>query len=238
MLKRRPRFRSPRKKRYWIIALVGLLLFAAVYQLENSVEKTLLKLAKTRVKNISQQAVSEAFEEVEASLGPDLDQLMNIKHNEDGSIAYIQTDAEIQAKVYQVISNQIQQELRKLEQQDNGIPLGAVLQSSLFSDVGPDVPLQIWPKGSTKVDVVAAAQDKGINTVLVSFYLRVKNEMSIMVPMNYDDVIPVEYHYPLDSVVINGEVPENYYYYNNEGKGKGMEGPIPVVPADPGKNSR
>ncbi|WP_141201707.1 sporulation protein YunB [Paludifilum halophilum] len=236
---RRNRLRGPRKKSYWIILLVTAIISGMVYMLDYQAETVLLKLAKAKVKNISQEAVSTAIGETKTTLGSDLDQLMTLKKVQDGTTEYVDVDPGVQAKLYETASQKIESELRKLEQQDNGIPLGAVFQSSLLSDVGPNVPLQIWPKGSTKIEIVQSMEEKGINMVAVTLYLHVTNEMEILIPANHSDEIKLDYKYPIDSTTLKGDVPDNYYYYNNQGKGKDgtMEGPIPVVPAPESKQN-
>ncbi|SMO57325.1 sporulation protein YunB [Melghirimyces algeriensis] len=234
MFRRHKRFRGPRKKRYWIITILSLFIVGLILLFELQVESTLLKLAKSQVKNISQEAVSKGIQDMRRSMGADLNKMMSIK-TANGRVQYVHVDSEIQAKVYDIASHTIQKELKKLEHKDNAIPLGSVLQSSLFSDVGPDVPLQIWPKGSTRIEMISTMKEKGINTVQVTLYLHITNELSILVPANNEDEIKIDYRYPIAWTTIPGDVPDNYYYYNNEGDKEGMEGPVPVVPTPPQK---
>lgn len=228
------RLRGPRKKRHWILPAALIILFAGVYVLNQQAESTLIKLAKARVKNISQEAVTKGVDETRKALGPDLEKLMVLKKAEGGALEYVDVSPEISAKVYTVASQKIEGELKKLGRKDYGIPLGAIFQSSLFSDVGPEIPLKIWPKGATKVELVPKMEAKGINTVQVTLYLKVTNEMDIVIPANHDGEMKIDYKYPFDSIILPGEVPDNYFYYNNQSKGKGVEGPLPVVPV-PGK---
>lgn len=227
------RLRGPRKKHRWIIPLVLAMILGIAYTLDNQMETTLMKLAKARVKNISQEAVTKGVEETRNSLGSDLSELMVLKKVEDGTIEYVDVNPEIQAEVYATASKNIERELAELEQRDNGIPLGAIFQSSLFADAGPTVPLKIWPKGATKVELVTSMEEKGINMVQITLYLHVTNEMDIVIPANNSGEIKIDYKYPIDSKTLAGKVPDNYYYYNNQGEGQGgtIQGPIPVVPA-------
>jgi sporulation protein YunB len=228
------RLRGPRKKRHWILIAALIIVIGAVYVLNQQAETTLIKLAKARVKNISQEAVTKGIHETRTALGPDLGKLMVLKKAEGGALEYVDVSPEISARVYAIASQKIESELRKLGRRDYGIPLGAIFQSSLLSDVGPEIPLKIWPKGATKVDLVPRMEAKGINTVQVTLYLKVTNEMDIVIPANHDSGMKIDYQYPFHSIILPGEVPDNYFYYNSEGKGKGVEGPIPVVPV-PGK---
>ncbi|WP_245726338.1 sporulation protein YunB [Marininema mesophilum] len=238
MLRRTKTFRrTPHQKGYFILIILGLLLYGAYYTMENEVEGTLLKLAKTRVENISQESMSKGIEEMHRSVGPELSKVMTID-NQNSKLGYIKVDPSIQAKIYEVLSKNMQKKMKKLEQEDHGIPLGAVLQSNLFSDVGPDIPLKIWPKGSTKLDMDTKIESAGINTVKVTLYLKVSNELGTLVPLSNTKDINVHYQYPIASQTIMGEVPENYYYYNNDGEDKGGKGPIPVVPSQGSKSKQ
>ncbi|PTX65008.1 sporulation protein YunB [Melghirimyces profundicolus] len=236
MLRRR-KLRGPRPKRTWIFILIAILIYGAVYIVEKQAETVLMSLAKAKVKNISQEAVTIAIGETRRTLGSDLNKVMTMEETNGRPI--VQVDAEVQAKVYEIAGKNIERQLKQLEQKDNGIPLGAVFQSSLFSDVGPNVPLKIWPKGSTHIQLVSSLEDAGINFVKVTLYLNVKNEMSILIPTNNDGEIQLDYNYEVTSITVPGEVPDNYYYYNNEGKGEGMGqgggAPVPVVPVPESK---
>ncbi|SFS60742.1 sporulation protein YunB [Marininema halotolerans] len=232
MLKRSKGFRrAPRKRGYFIIIILGLLGYGAFYTIENEAEVTLIKLAKARVQNISQECMTKGIEEMRRSLGPELNKVMTI-NNKDQHGYIISVDPLIQAKIYEIASKNMHKQMKTMEQEDYGIPLGAVLQSNLFSDVGPDIPLKIWPKGSTNLDMDTKIESAGINTVKVTLYLQVTNEIGTLVPLTKEKDIKVKYHYPIASQTMMGEVPENYYYYNNNGKNQGMEGPIPVVPSN------
>ncbi|NWO08603.1 MAG: sporulation protein YunB, partial [Alteromonadaceae bacterium] len=211
-----------------------LLLFGVVYLLNQQAESTLMKLAKARVKNISQEAVTHGIDETRKDVGSDLEKLMMLKKSDGGDLEYVDVSPEISAKVYAIASEKIEGELKELGRKNFGIPLGAIFQSSLFTEVGPEIPLKIWPKGATKVELVPKMEAKGINTVQVTLYLKVANEMDIVIPANHDGEVQIDYTYPFHSIILPGEVPDNYFYYNNDGKGKGVEGPLPVVPV-PGK---
>lgn len=209
---------------YVVLALFFLSL-PFLYSIENQVEAKLLDIARSEVKNVTQTAVAQAVQKVQQSYAKDLNNSLMIGRDEQGRIQSVQVNQEVQAKLYRTLSETIQQELKKASEQKNiDIPLGAVFNSKLFADMGPNIPLKYWPKGSTHIDMEGTMESGGINMVMIKLNVRISNELVILLPQS-EGTVKTHHTYPIGQLTIVGEVPE--FYFN----GQGSKSPIPVIPS-------
>ena len=144
----------------------------------------------------------------------------------------VKIDSSIQAKLYSQVASGIQKELKHLNRQRIKLSLGQLCQSPFLSDYGPQIPIQLWPKGSSKISLVPDIQSAGINTVLVRLTLRVYSELGVIIPFSKETTV-VDLSYPLGEVMVMGEVPE-YYFYSN---GKETQ-TLPTLPIPQGKGNK
>lgn len=225
---RRPvRFRS--RERRWIFLLVSVvvILFAIIYFIEHTIEPMLLAIAKTELKKAAQVAVSNGVKEI--AHAQDVEKLLEIEKDKNGKVTMVKTNPKVQADLYHQVSTGVQKELTKLTDHRMNLSLGQLLQSPILSGYGPKIPIQLWPKGASKVSLIPKLQSAGINTVMVSLTLHVHSELGIIVPYSKDSTT-VDITYPLGEIMMVGEVPE-YYFYSDGGEVKA----IPTLPAPAGK---
>jgi sporulation protein YunB len=196
-----------------------------LYSVENQVEGKLLDIARSEVKNITQSAVAQAVQEVQRNYAKDLNNSLMVARDEQGRIQSVQVNQEVQAKLYETLTKTIQRELKKASQQKSiAIPLGAVFDSKLFADIGPNIPLKYWPKGSTHIEMEGTMESGGINMVMIKLNVRITNEMVILLPQ-HESTIRTRHSYPMGQLTIVGDVPEFYF------GGQGTKSPIPVIPS-------
>lgn len=212
----------------WLLYVVLALFFLSLpflYSVENQVEGKLLDIARSEVKNITQSAVAQAVQEVQRSYAKDLNNSLMIGRDEQGRIQSVQFNQEVQAKLYETLTKTIQRELKKASQQKSiDIPLGSVFDSKLFADMGPNIPLKYWPKGSTHIEMEGTMESGGINMVMIKLNVRITNEVVLLLPQS-ESTVKTSYSYPMGQLTIVGEVPE--FYFN----GQGSKSPIPVIPS-------
>jgi|GEM_PF-2683386 len=218
-------------KGYLFVFIVFIILFIlVVFAFEKKMEPMLLAFVKTEIKKAAQDAVLKGVKEVASS--QKVDNLMQIEKDQQGKITMVKIDSRIQAKLYSQVTSGIQKELKKLNSKSIKLRLGQLFQSPFLSDYGPQIPLQLWPKGASKVSLVPHIQSAGINTVLVRLSMQVHTELGVIVPFSKESTV-VDITYPLGEVVVMGEVPE-YYFYSD---GKEIE-TLPTLPLPKEKGSK
>jgi sporulation protein YunB len=233
-----PLFRASRSGLFFLAGAVLLaILFQVLWMIEKHLHPMLVVIAKTEVKKIAQEAMLAGVRDVERSLAGELGQVMTVEKGSDGRITFVKIDPRIQAKIYEQMTGRLMERMDHLDQHEIGITVGQILQSNIFSDYGPDIPIQLWPKGAPKVNLEPEMKAQGINMVMVTLNLRVHAEMGMIVPFS-EESFPVDFEYPIAQAVVVGEVPE-YYFYNDLGqiKQEKIGTPHHPVPGLPQKKS-
>ena len=93
---------------------------------------------------------------------------------------------------------------------DNGViifmPVGVVLNSSLFSGLGPKIPIKtsFFEDVDAYVDVVV--ENYGINNSLVKLYINISIKEVLEMPID-NRFSTIDYKFLISSKIINGEVP-------------------------------
>lgn len=215
------------RSRWWFM----LILFfscgmVAIYWFEQSVKPVIKSYAKTELRKISQEAVTHGIKGIADR--QDIHQLMRVEKDKQGKITMLAIDSRLQAKMYSQVSERISKVMNQLRSHNIYLNTGQLLQSTLLADIGPKIPVQIYPKGASEISLVPRLQSTGINTVMISLHLRIKNEMGLLVPYAKDSTM-VTVEYPLGEMLMVGEVPE-FYYYMDQGKLKQGETRIPPPP--------
>jgi sporulation protein YunB len=233
-----PLFRASRSGLFFLAGAVLLaILFQVLWMIEKHLHPMLVVIAKTEVKKIAQEAMLAGVRDVERSLAGELGQVMTVEKGSDGRITFVKIDPRIQAKIYEQMAGRLMERMDHLDQHEIGITVGQILQSNIFSDYGPDIPIQLWPKGAPKVNLEPEMKAQGINMVMVTLHLRVHAEMGMIVPFS-EESFPVDFEYPIAQAVVVGEVPE-YYFYNDLGQIKQEKigtphHPVPELPQKKG----
>ena len=93
------------------------------------------------------------------------------------------------------------------------ISLGSINNSTLFSGVGPKVPIKISFASNINTDIDIKTEEYGINNVIVTVYLviTVKEQATLPLTSNENDIVIRE---PIIVDIIKGDIP-NYYGFVN-----------------------
>ncbi|WP_028776812.1 sporulation protein YunB [Shimazuella kribbensis] len=220
-------FRSKMRRKQKIIvggSFIFLVLLIVVWLIDRNVHPILVQIAKTEAKRLAQEAIVDGIGE-QVKLGNQINQVMSIQKDNQGNISFIQMNQQVQAKIYQHTTEKIQDSLKHLKDRPIDISLGQALDSTIFANYGPPLYVQLWPKGTVKVNIVPKLESKGINMVMVTMVLKIHTEMDLIIPFT-EELLPVEVDYPIAQALVVGKVP-NYYFYNDQGTVKQM--PVPPV---------
>lgn len=121
---------------------------------------------------------------------------------------------EILISVNKSISELLDKNTLEQEIQNISIPLGLLVSKSLFTNIGPNVKINVLPISFYKTDVITNTKSFGINNVLFEVYLTVLIEVDTIIPLNKNH-ITFSTNILLASQILQGEIP--YYYYSGGG---------------------
>ncbi|TCP68283.1 sporulation protein YunB [Baia soyae] len=219
-------FRFARNKWISIVIIVLLILIPVLWTVEQNIDPVLMHIAVTEVKKEAQSAITKGIEQ-QVHMGEELNKLIQVQKAEDGRIVSVQLEPLIQAKIYTNTAKEIEKSMAHLKDKPIEISLGQVMQSTMFADYGPDIPVQMWQEGSAKISLEPKLESQGINMVLITVNLVVQTELGIIVPFN-KDMIPFTTSYPIAQTMVVGEVP-SYYYNSDDSKPSGNQPALPPI---------
>lgn len=210
----RVKTRKKSKQRKILFALVFLLL-ALLLLFEFQFRPLLETVAATQAKQMFTQALNVAVEESLLELGVDYSSLVTLSQDEGGKVLALNTNMALVNTLKTQISQKVQEQMLSDRFRQVQIPLGTLLGSQLFRDIGPRITFQFTLSGSVLTDFQSAFVSAGINQTKHQLYLQVSTGISVLAPGNTVST-EVESSVLVAETVIVGEVPEVYADLNTE----------------------
>ncbi|MGZ9585404.1 sporulation protein YunB [Paenibacillus marinisediminis] len=204
-----------RKRRLWLITLLIFILLSVqmfIY-VDRHLREPLMHLAKIRMKQMATQAINKAISE-QITNGRSMDQLIQWNKDNQGKVSSFILNSNEHMRITSETVTVVQDALHAMEEFKDHIPLGQVLGSAIIASFGPRIPIKMEPQGAVKVELSTRARDVAINMVLVEVYVKVVEEVAIVIPFDSQPEI-VETEIPISYLLVVGDVP--MYYYDGAG---------------------
>ncbi|WP_239618662.1 sporulation protein YunB [Cohnella mopanensis] len=207
--------RRLKRKHFWLIMalLMTFILVQGTIFLDRELRQPLMFLAKIRVHQLATEAINTAIKE-EIAQTADSDQMIRWKTNVEGKITGFEIDYKQQMAITAKTIDVVNRVLKEHEDVPERIPVGHALNSPFISSIGPSVSVRFHPASVLKVDVETESRDAGINMLLVEVYVRIRTEISVVIPFDKEPET-LETKIPLSYALVVGDVPT--YYYDNNG---------------------
>jgi sporulation protein YunB len=245
---RRMRRRGPLPLRYVVLITFitfVLVTFQSLSLINKHIEPSLIKIAETKAREIASQAVNNAISQ-NVSENIEIDQLI-IVHNNGNEIGY-SFNPRVYNHVISEATTRVQNYLNLLESGDiaeleaafqeadisesNGkdgiiyeIPLGMATNNTLFSNLGPKVPVRFEILGDVTANIETKYSEIGINNTFLELYVKTEVQMSVIIPL-IEREVKVTNSVKIGDLFLQGKVPQ---YYNGSDKGGNDVNPI-VIP--------
>jgi sporulation protein YunB len=228
---RKPR-RRLNKKRKWLLLLL-LVLFVGMQTtiyLDKELKGPLLFLAQIRIKQMATEAINTAITQ-EIAQSAEADKLLQWKLDQTGKVTGFLIDFKEQMRLTSRTVKVVEQVLKAKESMPEHIPIGHAINSTLLSSFGPRVSVTLHPASAVQAEVATREKETGINMVLVEVFIRIRTEISVVIPF---DRAPetLQTEIPLSYALVVGSVP--MYYYDNKGQPVGSgasQAPSITLPA-------
>ncbi|RHW41690.1 sporulation protein YunB [Neobacillus notoginsengisoli] len=242
--------RGPLPLKY--VLLITLVTFIIVtYQslniINKHIEPSLIKIAETKAREFASQAVNKAIaQDVTANI--DVNELL-IVHNNSGEVSY-SFNPRVSNRVIAETTRKIQRYLNLLEdgniedleafkefnadesKKQRGIiyeiPIGMATNNTLFSNLGPKVPVRFEIVGDVIANIETKIKETGINNTYLEVYVKTNIQMSVIIPLVEKDINVVN-SVSIGNLFLPGKVPQ---YYNGGGKGGSEVNPIVIPDGD------
>lgn len=142
----------------------------------------------------------------------DIDSMYYINKNEEEVKQVLINTGQINL-ILQKINESLDSALLLLNDESLSLPLGIILGETIFSSLGPNIELKVYPVSSYTCDVMSSIEEYGINNSLFEIYIKVRVKIETIIPLR-SSVSEVECHIPLVMQILQGNVPR--YYYNTD----------------------
>lgn len=186
-------------------ALCTILLFGSTKFI---IEPNLENIASMRAEAVVTRTINKALAE---QFGSETmrREFFDVKKNAAGNVEVVQADSIAINMMMTELSTKIQESFKKMEEERYCVPLGSLVGSKVFSQIGPEVELKIVPMSISSMDFRTEFESEGINQTKFKIYIELTCRIKVLAPFssetfNSSNIIPVA------EAVILGDVPESY----------------------------
>jgi len=211
--------------------LVAITSFFLIVLIDRRINVILKQYINIEVERLTNNIVSDVVGQV--IVDSKYSDYLTISRNRDGTIENISYNTHNINVLTNKVSEIVQEKLFLLEDGDlkdfylpdkfkrgqfkhikNGIlceiSLGSIRGSTLFANVGPNVPIRLTFIGQVNTEIDLHVQEYGINNVLIEIDIIVKVRELASMPLTSEEK-EIEIRQPLSIDIIKGEIPS---YYN------------------------
>lgn len=244
--------RGPLPLRYVFLITFVFFIFMTVFSLiiiNNNLEPNLKSIANTKARQIASKAINDAISK-KITDGIDMDQLIIVNEYSDGQLTF-RNNPQVYNRVISEATMRVQRyldlveegNLEELESFKNDIninyeeskkqsgivyevPLGMATGATLFSNLGPKIPVRLKILGDVISDMETRVIETGINNTHLEVYVKVNVKMNVIIPL-IEPPIEISNAVKIGDIFVTGKVPQ---YYHGGGSGNGTGGGlVPVL---------
>ncbi len=189
------------------LVLVLVLLSGVYFLLDRRVRPTLFSIAEVEVTQMAVDVINQTVQREVSRKNIDYRDFIAVHRDNSGRVALMQANTVKINKMAADITLGVQHRLRQLDGKQIYVPLGQVLGSYIFADMGPNINIAIHPMGTVKVNVIDRFEQAGINQTRHKIYLDFNTMVRVVIPLSSGEV-KVATKVPVAESIIVGDVPE------------------------------
>lgn len=171
------------------------------------IEPNLENVARLRAEAVVSRTINKALAEALAEKGEDYE-LIIVKKNDSGTMELVQADTIKMNLLKTDISARLQERFKGIEEHYE-VPVGSLLGSQVFSQLGPSVDVRIIPMTVSSMDFKSELETQGINQTKYRIYIEHKCRVRVLAPFSSGN-FELSGTIPVAEAVILGEVPRSY----------------------------
>ncbi len=216
-------------KNTYIIIFIFLIIFSTIFLivLNKKAMPVIMSYASAQTKKIGIEVLrNTGIEELNEFL--ENNNLFVITSNNNGEIESIDFNTSVINEALVIIAKNVRKRLKQVEKGENlpdeiyenvmdkklkngiiyEVPLGVIFGNSIFSNIGPKIPVKIKYSGNVGLDVKTKVSEYGINSALIEVYVLVEVTQRTILPFQSDEV-KLTSEIPIVIKVVKSSVP--YY---------------------------
>lgn len=171
------------------------------------IEPNLEDVAGIRAEAVVSRTINKAMAEQFAQSAAD--ELIIIKKDESGSVDMVQADSMKINMLMADLSVKLQEHFKNMEKEHYEVPLGSLLGSKVFSQMGPSVEVSIIPLSISSMDFRTEFESQGINQTKYKIYIELDCRIRVLAPFS-SNMFDTSSTILVAEAVILGEVPNSY----------------------------
>jgi sporulation protein YunB len=206
---KRSAFRKKIKGSVIILVIVLIVLFLS-WMVNYNIKPPLLAISEMRARTIATQVINEAIMS-ELTYKVKYEDLFVVKTDKENRITMLQANTMSMNRIAAETALRIQESLRQMGTKKVSIPLGSVLGSEIFANLGPRFNIDILPMGTVIVDFITDFEEAGINQTRHKIYLAVNAQVRVVLPLA-SDVVDVATRIPIAETIVVGDIPQSYIF--------------------------
>ena len=190
-----------------LLMIMGILIVAGCVA-GSVIKPNLEEIAQIRAEAIVSKTVNKALRrqfEQEVEEGS----LFEIKNDSNGKMQFVQADSMRINIFMSELSVSLQEDFQKMGGEAYRIPIGALLGSQIFSQMGPCIKIEIIPLSVSSMDYRTEFETKGINQTKYKVYVEMECKVRVLAPFSSGD-FKVKNTVPVAEAVILGDVPGSF----------------------------
>lgn len=211
-LRRRPLYaavknRVPRRVlRFFFFIFSIFILVQAFLIIQNNLRPTIIALAQARAKVLATEAINTAINQ-NIARDSRYEHLIFIQKDNEGNVILAEVNNMELARIQSLTTMHVQSTLKELKKQKIKVPLGQVLGSEIFANLGPKIPVTLVPVGTVSAKMEQSFQSSGINIVSHQVGIDITATVHIVIPFMSTEV-KVNTYTPIVTATFFGRVPE------------------------------
>lgn len=216
-------------KNTYIVIFIFLIIFSTIFLiiLNKKAMPVIMNYASVQTKKIGIEVLrNTGTDELNELI--DNNNLFSVTQNNKGEIESIDFNTSVINEALKIIAKNVRKRLKEVEKGKNlpdeiyenildkklkngiiyEVPVGVVFGDSLFSNIGPKIPVKIKYSGNVSLDIKTRVSEYGLNSALIEVYVLVEVTQRTILPFQSKD-IKLSSEIPIVIKVIKGSIP--YY---------------------------
>jgi sporulation protein YunB len=185
-----------------------------VRYLRSQLEPFIENLAVARVQYLSARLINDAVNQQITAGELDYDRMIYFEKDVSGNITALKTNMSELNRLKTEILTQINDQILSLTPSELGITLGSAVAPTLFSGMGPYLPIHVKAVSAAEATFHSAFTAAGINQTQHQLLMDVTMTIVILMPYGQTET-SVSSQLVVAETVIVGSVPDNYVNFSN-----------------------
>ena len=193
-----------------IAVLLTVTSMALFISIKFAVEPNLEGISKMRAEALISETVSKTLtEQFIDQRNEKEEELFTVKKDKEGAMEMVQANSVEINILMSELSVGLHDAFHLVERETFDVPVGALLGSKFFSQMGPQIEVAVMPMGVSHMDFRTEFESQGINQTKYKIYIELECRVKVLAPFS-SKVFNVNNTVLVAEAVILGDVPNSY----------------------------